>query len=498
MAAIARRRPAILGTSLRPPPAGVGRSGGDMPADRDYLEEDKADESEYGSLVVGLDAERRESADEAPGSCWSSGELRRRMLVLLLAALLFFRWQATPPPQSKFAQCHSTGPVLVGSHHKTGTVLLTHLLKDACYSMDWRCVFNHDRGHCASVAEAKALGADLCLLQHGVQFKGLVPATDSQHAPPAVVAIPRSGSAGSTHGSAAAQPPGRALGDSSSGSGAADPFDPNYRFVHAIRDPLEVFSPAPSTSMHRLPFPPPPTRLAPFRDNTATRTFPKTLPRLPPKSFSPGPFPALPPRPFAAYAHIPPNPFASFLSCPFPPTPSPPPSHVPLQVVLSGYSYHLRTTERWANRAEKRWNGTTYRFYLNALSVEEGLRAEVRHSARDNLKTMPRLFDRTAHRACTLTVRFEDFATDWEGTLGGLWDLMGVTAPADLKRLARVSEKHNVYRHNNTRGSHVSLASSDRRAAMRELLRRSPDAMERIRSVRRKLGYPLVGLEGNG
>jgi hypothetical protein len=76
--------------------------------------------------------------------------------------------------------------------------------------------------------------------------------------------------------------------------------------------------------------------------------------------------------------------------------------------------------------------------------------------------------------------------------------LLGVTQPADLAVLARVSEKHNVYRHNSTRGSHVSSASTDRRAAMRELIRRSPDAIARIRSVRRKLGYPLVGLEGTG
>lgn len=378
-----------------------------MPADRDYLQEERADESEYGSLVGGPDAGHPESVDEAPGSWCSSGEVRRRVLTLLLAVLLFFRWRAAAPPQSKFAQCHSIGPVLVGSHHKTGTVLLTHLLKDACDAMDWRCVFNHDRGHCASVAEARALDADICLLQHGVQFKGLVPSAGSSRTPPAVLAAARPRAAG-VNGSVEAQPRRRALGagGGSSGGGTEVSFDPNYRFVHAVRDPLEV--------------------------------------------------------------------------------------------VLSGYLYHLRTTERWANRPESRWNGTTYRAYLNALSLEEGLRAEVRHSARDNLKTMPRLFDRTARRPCTLTLRFEDFATDWEATLGSLWDLLGVTRPAELALLARVSEKHNVYRHNNTRGSHVSSTSTDRRAAMRELIRRSPDAIARIRSVRRKLGYPLVGLEGTG
>ena len=65
----------------------------------------------------------------------------------------------------------------------------------------------------------------------------------------------------------------------------------------------------------------------------------------------------------------------------------------PMEVVLSGYQYHLKTTERWANRPERRYNGTTYRKYLNALSLHDGLRAEVKHSLRDSLKTMPRLLN---------------------------------------------------------------------------------------------------------
>lgn len=382
----------------------------------EYLneEDERSDCSEFGRLVAHSEGDEEEAIAPEPSasSACASASIRRWALGLILVLVLLMRWQAVTnrPKTSRFASCHSAGPVLVGSHHKTGTVLLTHLLRDACKAMHWKCIFNHDKGHCASAAEARNMGADICLLQHGIQFKGLVPSGSNggkpQHQAPTLlaaataVAVGMTGTAG-TAGTAAPQPSGRSLRESMSDEPT---YVPNYRFVHAIRDPMEV--------------------------------------------------------------------------------------------VLSGYTYHLRTTEKWANRPEARWNGTTYRAYLNALSLEEGLLAEVRHSARDNLKTMPRLYERTGSRKCTYTVKFEDFATDWEGTLTQLWDLLGVTEPKDLALLTRVSEKHNVYRHNTTRGRHVSSTSASKRAAMRELLRRSPDAMARIREVRRKLGYPLVGEEG--
>jgi hypothetical protein len=190
------------------------------------------------------------------------------VLVAAVVALL----SLLPRRPSPFAQCHTHAPILVGTHHKTGTVLLQHIFKEACAILMWRCSFNHRPLPCSSPEEAVANGLQLCFLQHGVRFK------------------------------------------LSGGS--------SYRFVHAIRDPMEV--------------------------------------------------------------------------------------------VLSGYDYHLHTTERWANvRYKGRWNGTTYVRYLNALPLSEGLQAELTHSLRDSLKTMPRLLNRTGDNPCTLTVRLEDFEHDW-------------------------------------------------------------------------------------
>ena len=52
-----------------------------------------------------------------------------RLLLLILVFVLFDRWydqrrQAPPPPSTAFKQCDTVWPILVGTHHKTGTVLL--------------------------------------------------------------------------------------------------------------------------------------------------------------------------------------------------------------------------------------------------------------------------------------------------------------------------------------------------------------------------------------
>ena len=151
--------------------------------------------------------------------------------------------------------------------------------------------------------------------------------------------------------------------------------------------------------------------------------------------------------------------------------------------------------QRWANRPDRRYNGTTYRKHLNALPLTDGLRAEVKHSLRDALKTMPRLLNRTGGRPCTLTVRLEDFERDWKGTMGKMWDLIGVDS-ATARRLDRAVAKHNVYgarpRYYN---KHVEKNASSREY-MRHSIRHLSESYAKIQAVRAKLGYPPVGREG--
>ena len=324
--------------------------------DRSYsYEEEDEDDDEYINPRIGPGRGDEESSEYAEG--WRRAFAWPRVLLAsfacLLAAVRIVIVSRRPTP---FQQCHGDTPILVGTHHKTGTVLLKHIfLKEVCPMLGWRCSFDNVPTPCNSPAQARAAGLQLCFLQHGVRFKV---------------------------------------------QGSTEP----YRFIHAIRDPLEV--------------------------------------------------------------------------------------------ILSGYQYHLKTTEKWANRPDRRYNGTTYRKYLNSLPLREGLRAEAKHSMRDALKTMPRLLNRTAG-PCTLVTRLEDFERDWAGTTAKIWDLIGVDR-STAYRLDRAVAKHNVYgsrpRYYN---KHVEKNASSR-GSMRQSLRHIDDAYANILRVRAKLGYPAHGREWQG
>jgi hypothetical protein len=302
---------------------------------------------------------RDAAADDVPPP--SSRCCPRRVLVAALAiALAANRLLLSTPdrPRQEFTRCGTNVPILVGTHHKTGTVLLKHIfMHEVCPRLRWRCSFDHKPIPCASVEQARAAGLQLCFLQHGVRFN---------------------------------------LEDGSSRTRQAP-----YRFIHAIRDPLEA--------------------------------------------------------------------------------------------VLSGYEYHLKTTERWANLPDRyhRYNGSSYRQYLNSLSLGDGLQAELKRSLSDVLKTMPRLLNKTARQHCTLTLRLEDFQRDWSGTVARMWDLLGLDA-STARQLDRAVAKHNVYAAKNKKhrkyNKHVSDQS--RRGLIRNQLRALPAAYAKIQQVRKELGYP--------
>ena len=96
--------------------------------------------------------------------------MRNRLLCLLLLLVFLLRWLYDKWP-TQYKRCHTDTPILVGTHHKTGTVLLQHILKDACRLLRWRCTFNHKPYYCASPEDAVKENLQMCFLQHGIRFK---------------------------------------------------------------------------------------------------------------------------------------------------------------------------------------------------------------------------------------------------------------------------------------------------------------------------------------
>ena len=63
----------------------------------------------------------------------------------------------------------------------------------------------------------------------------------------------------------------------------------------------------------------------------------------------------------------------------------------PLEVCVSSYQYHLRSTEAWLRMPRKELHGKSWQAALKAASTRDGLLLECRRSIRDQA---------SRHRAC--------------------------------------------------------------------------------------------------
>jgi hypothetical protein len=78
-------------------------------------------------------------------------------------------------------------------------------------------------------------------------------------------------------------------------------------------------------------------------------------------------------------------------------------------VVVSGYFYHLWTSEAWAHRREERWGGKTYQEHLRAVEQEAGLMIEMDRFVEMNLSNFTRW---NYHDPNILELRYEDLLAD--------------------------------------------------------------------------------------
>lgn len=115
----------------------------------------------------------------------------------------------------------------------------------------------------------------------------------------------------------------------------------------------------------------------------------------------------------------------------------------PRDVVVSGYHYHLWTTEEWANKPVSRLGGDiaerwsllpvqsigdmSYREYLNSLPREEGMLVEIRRAATTSIRDM-RAWNYRDPRF--LEIRYEEIIRDEEATFRTLFRHYGFTEAA--------------------------------------------------------------------
>ncbi len=117
-------------------------------------------------------------------------------------------------------------------------------------------------------------------------------------------------------------------------------------------------------------------------------------------------------------------------------------SHVirdPRDLVVSGYEYHLSTTEPWATAPDPRFGGFSYQSHLRGLDEHDGLMAEVDWLSRE---TAPALRDWDYGQPEFLELRYEDVVANERSAFGQLFGWYGFdqrAVAAGLDAVGRLS-----------------------------------------------------------
>jgi hypothetical protein len=113
----------------------------------------------------------------------------------------------------------------------------------------------------------------------------------------------------------------------------------------------------------------------------------------------------------------------------------------PRDMIVSGYFYHLWTTEDWAQEPRAELGGLSYREHLNQLDVGDGLTAEIERAVAPggNIDEMLRW---DYHSKEFLELRYEDFIADEQSEFARLFRHYGFTEDAIALGVAR-GERYN-------------------------------------------------------
>jgi len=104
----------------------------------------------------------------------------------------------------------------------------------------------------------------------------------------------------------------------------------------------------------------------------------------------------------------------------------------PRDLVISGYHYHLVTTESWASKPRGDYGGMSYQAYLRSLPEPEGLTAEIRWFATATGAEMA-AWDYSQPEF--LELRYEDLLSDEAAGFAALFGWWGFSESATMRGL---------------------------------------------------------------
>ena len=99
-------------------------------------------------------------------------------------------------------------------------------------------------------------------------------------------------------------------------------------------------------------------------------------------------------------------------------------SHIirdPRDMIVSGYFYHLWTTEQWAHLPRPEHGGRTYQEHLSSLDRHDGLLAEIQNTA----PRVRRMLEWDYHNPRFLELKYEDVIENEEAAFTAIFDKYG-------------------------------------------------------------------------
>jgi hypothetical protein len=110
----------------------------------------------------------------------------------------------------------------------------------------------------------------------------------------------------------------------------------------------------------------------------------------------------------------------------------------PRDIIVSGYFYHVWTTEFWANKPWKQLGGKTYKEYMSSLAKDQGITSEMVHVGGRTVETIAHW---DYHNPRMLEIRYEDLFADPDPVFAAMFRHYGF--PEDrVRRAVELSDAH--------------------------------------------------------
>tara|TARA_B110001452_G_scaffold70412_1_gene56884 strand:- start:2163 stop:3119 length:957 start_codon:yes stop_codon:yes gene_type:complete len=156
----------------------------------------------------------------------------------------------------------------------------------------------------------------------------------------------------------------------------------------------------------------------------------------------------------------------------------------PLEMCVSAYLYHLQGQEPWLLKPLPDLSGLTLQQHYLKLNPMDGVRFECRRMVTELLESAV-VYNRTRSRRNVLTLRFEAFAHDFDGSVERIFTFLD--SGSRTGQLLKLSQQFDLARVQPENDKHVS--ASDEKAPLRAHLAQDPPMARLLQSLTALLGY---------